>query len=199
MMSFRDCTGQIQKFAVRFSASAAAEAFMNAVKDCLRCRNDIGHAGSDFVCENSAVSEFITSSGLHNSYDEESTYEAPIATVVPEFPALTFGNDETPSPPQPSLDSNVESIFSGFPPSFTDMLNSCTADHQKSEQTEKINVSSQSFPPEQSFDDAAQQSVFMEESRLKAQIAKYMSDASFHDMLSKIESVIVELGGDMAL
>ena len=73
-------------------------------------------------------------------FDEDSSYEEPVATYAPEvpepvatcapeIPALTYNVEQ---PAECSLPSNIiEMIFSGFPPSFTELLANCLADAEK--------------------------------------------------------------------
>ncbi|KAG1342852.1 protein POOR HOMOLOGOUS SYNAPSIS 1 [Cocos nucifera] len=206
-LSYRDCSSQIQKFAVRFPTCCDAEKFLNLVKECSRDILDIIPPGTDFVCENSSPSEFIASNGQHYRIDEESSFEEPVMTCAPEMPALSYNEEQTECSLQPALADNIDTIFSGLPPSFTELLANCSTDTEKV-QKPMANTDPASpkggypmDPSSHGVADAAQQpnSVEVEVADLKTQIAKYMSDASFHEMLFKLEKVIDELGGDLAL
>ncbi|XP_038982951.1 protein POOR HOMOLOGOUS SYNAPSIS 1 isoform X2 [Phoenix dactylifera] len=197
----------IQKFAVRFPACCDAEKFLNFVKECSRDIMDIMPPGSDFVCENSSPSEFIASNGLHYRFDGESSFEEPVMTCAPEMPALSYNEEQTECSLRPVVANNIDTIFSGLPPSFTELLTNCSTDTEKVQKlTANTDPASQNGgypldPSSHGIADAAKQpnSMEVEETDLKTQIAKYMSDASFHEMLFKLEKVIDELGGDLAL
>ncbi|XP_020087956.1 protein POOR HOMOLOGOUS SYNAPSIS 1-like isoform X2 [Ananas comosus] len=79
---------------------------------------------------------------------------------------------------QPLLANNIETIFSNFPCSFTEQPNSCANDNGKG---------------------AEGQLKLTEEADLKSLVEKYSADASFYDMLLKLDKVIDHLGGDLAL
>ncbi|XP_066168020.1 protein POOR HOMOLOGOUS SYNAPSIS 1 isoform X2 [Oryza sativa Japonica Group] len=142
-VSFCDKSKQIQKFALRFPHLSDAESFLNCVKECSTETMDIRPSGSDYLCEDSSASEYIASSGIHQSFEEPDQpvhrtetpalgyhaepdepihrTEAP-ALSQPETPSLR--HHEAPEEPllQPLLATNIDTVFSGFPPSFTDML-----------------------------------------------------------------------------
>ncbi|KAJ6800044.1 protein POOR HOMOLOGOUS SYNAPSIS 1 [Iris pallida] len=170
---------------------------------------DIAPLGCDIVCENSPSSEFMLIYFLlhwffvFDRFDDESRYEQPISTCAPEVPALTYSIDQPETPLQPLLATNIDTIFSGLPPSFTELLNNCSTDTKKEQCTAGVETNSTSQnegdlqnPP---FHNATELPGLTEEVDLKTQIVKCMSDASFHDMLFKIEKVIDELGGDLSL
>ncbi|OAY68859.1 hypothetical protein ACMD2_24072 [Ananas comosus] len=79
---------------------------------------------------------------------------------------------------QPLLANNIETIFSNFPRGFTELPNGCSNDTGKG---------------------AEGQLKLSEEADLKSLVEKYSADASFYDMLLKLDKVIDHLGGDLAL
>lgn len=72
-------------------------------------------------------------------FDEESGYEDPVemyapaaaVTIPPEMPALTYNVEQSESDLSPLLANNIDTIFSGFPPSFTELLTNCLAETNK--------------------------------------------------------------------
>uniref|UniRef100_A0A0D3GGM4 Poor homologous synapsis 1 PH domain-containing protein n=2 Tax=Oryza TaxID=4527 RepID=A0A0D3GGM4_9ORYZ len=112
-------------------------------KECSTETMDIRPSGRDYLCEDSSASEYIASSGIHQSFEEP---DQPVhRTETPalgyhaepdepihrtEAPALSqretpsLRHHEAPEEPllQPLLATNIDTVFSGFPPSFTDML-----------------------------------------------------------------------------
>ncbi|XP_072998404.1 protein POOR HOMOLOGOUS SYNAPSIS 1 [Typha latifolia] len=200
--SYRDSSSQIQKFSVRFPSSRNAETFLNCVKECSRDTMDIVPPGSDFVCEDSSLSEYIASNCDHYRLDKESSLKEPVEVCAAEIPQLSY-KEQNECSYQPVLANNIKNIFSGFPPSFTELLNNCSSDNEKEQPNLKgetdLAFQQREYMMDSSCHDADKVTSMMEESDLKAQIAKYMTDASFHDMLFKLEKVIDELGGDLAL
>ncbi|XP_020097182.1 protein POOR HOMOLOGOUS SYNAPSIS 1-like isoform X2 [Ananas comosus] len=120
--SYRDSSSQIQKFAVRFASYSIVEAFLSCVKDCLRDVMDIALPGNDLVCENSSLSEYTASNGLHYKFDEESSFEKPIAAYPLNMRASSDNGERSQQSLQPEFDNNIETFSSGLPPSFTELL-----------------------------------------------------------------------------
>ncbi|KAJ8513236.1 hypothetical protein OPV22_003670 [Ensete ventricosum] len=178
----------IQKFAVRFPTCTDVEAFLAFVKECSR-----GMSESDFAHETSSQSEIISSNGLHYSSGE------PTTMCGSEVPGLSYSREQ----PELPHSSCTHSICPGFPPSFADLLTNCSNDTEK-EKTNPIaepDVPShdEEHPVEPLLQDASKQVDSMSGADIKSKIVEYMSDVTFHEMLFKLEKVIDELGGDLAL
>uniref|UniRef100_A0A0E0LBK8 Poor homologous synapsis 1 PH domain-containing protein n=1 Tax=Oryza punctata TaxID=4537 RepID=A0A0E0LBK8_ORYPU len=192
---------------------------------------DIIPSGSDYLCEDSSASEYISSSGIHQSFEEP---DQPIhRTETPAFgyhaepdepihrtetsalsqretPAL--GHHEGPEEPllQPLLATNIDTVFSGFPPSFTDMLTQFSCKTEKDAE-EPYPVTARDHSPQEvsmldtphnvaiSTTAANEIDVNRETSDIMTRIKAYITDGAFHDMLFKLERVIDELGGDLSL
>ncbi|CAL5016991.1 unnamed protein product [Urochloa decumbens] len=225
----------IQKFAVRFPQLCDAESFLNCVKECSWETMDIIPSGSDYVCEDTSASEYIASNGLHHRPDDASSYEEQASDHMMEaltvsyheepehmIEAPTMNYHEEPDLPvlQPLSASHTNNSYSGFPPSFSQMLANCsTKDEQDTEESYPVGATNHApqevYAPDNSHDVAV--AVATEEmiadkgmdavagidtSILTGDIVtriKTMSDDSFKDMLFKLEKVIDELGGDMSL
>ncbi|XP_020087955.1 protein POOR HOMOLOGOUS SYNAPSIS 1-like isoform X1 [Ananas comosus] len=168
LLSYRDSSNEIQKFAMRFLTGSSAETFVNCVKECSRDTMDILLPGSDFVGDDSSASEYNASSRLHYGYNEMSN----------SGEAVGINEEQEDLSCQPLLANNIETIFSNFPCSFTEQPNSCANDNGKG---------------------AEGQLKLTEEADLKSLVEKYSADASFYDMLLKLDKVIDHLGGDLAL
>ncbi|KAM0932863.1 hypothetical protein DsansV1_C38g0233451 [Dioscorea sansibarensis] len=205
-MSFRDCSNLIQKFAIRFLTSSASESFLNSVKECSRDKPGFGVQASHFFCDSSSLSKSMASNGLHRRADEESSLEKSVATCEVEVPALTCNalQHEHEHPCQPVIPTKAGSVSSALPRSFSQLLTDCSINSEKvrtnpTRPTLATNLNCQnggdslvpSFPEK-----SGEQSKVTD---LRSQLATCMSDASFVDMLSKIEMVINELGGDLSL
>lgn len=199
-MSYKDGSAQVEKFAVRFSTSATAEAFMNSMKECPRDTMDLAD-----TCETQSALELVASNGMDSRCQEEG-YEERITTSIPEISVVTSNEEEPRTPLQSLPASNNQAILSSLPPDFLDLLTNDTPDFRPEQQTiitEKTSFQSQdggclSNSSSHAGADVTPQPV-VDIDQLKAQIANHISDASFDDMLSKLEGAIHELGGDMAL
>uniref|UniRef100_A0A0D9WQ68 Poor homologous synapsis 1 PH domain-containing protein n=1 Tax=Leersia perrieri TaxID=77586 RepID=A0A0D9WQ68_9ORYZ len=117
-----------------------------------------------------------------------SQHEAPAfgqheASAFGHHEAPAFGHHQAPQQIlQPVLATNIDTIFSGFPPSFTDMLTqfSCKLDKVATTAAKESDASKET-------DD------------IMTRMKTYMADGAFHDMLYKLDKVIDELGGDLSL
>ncbi|KAK3132379.1 hypothetical protein QOZ80_6AG0520550 [Eleusine coracana subsp. coracana] len=212
-MSFCDKSKQIQKFAVRFPQLSDAESFLNCVKECSVETMDIIPSGSDYMCEDSSTSEYIASNGLQLSY------EGPASDHFIEAPALSYQEESEQPVLEPLIAGNIDNIYSGFPPSFSQMLTTCSTENEEDVKG-PIPVTATNHTPQEVYalgtsHDAA---VVAAEttadkgkgaaegidaskitSDLLARLKTYMADDSFHDMLFKLDKAIDELGGGMLL
>ncbi|KAL5200171.1 hypothetical protein ABZP36_021374 [Zizania latifolia] len=236
-VSFCDRSKQIQKFALRFPHFSDAELFLNCVKECSSNTMDIIPPGSDYTCEDSSASEYIASNGIHQRPHDTSSFEKPDQpfhrTEVPslgyhdepdhpihrtDVPALShheapaLGHHEAPEQPvlKPILATNIDTIFSGFPPSFTNMLTQFSSNTEKDAEELCLVTSTDHVPQKVSTLDHSQNVAVAttvakeidagrETDDIMTRIKTYMADGSFHDMLFKLEKVIDELGGDLSL
>ncbi|WOL04881.1 hypothetical protein Cni_G13603 [Canna indica] len=204
--SYTDLSSQIQKFAMRFSTCSEAEAFVDLVKEVPTSGiTDNVPPENGLVCENSSQSEIISSNGLYSSFEE------PITVHDEEIPASSNNNDQPDSSHNSVLSSSVHSVVSGFPPSFTELLANCSSNTEKSMSEQKC--SGQTKPIDESdhasnaeghlvnlsAQGASKQLETMSEADTKSKILECMSDAAFHEMLFKLDKVIDELGGNLAL
>ncbi|KAJ8548373.1 hypothetical protein K7X08_030842 [Anisodus acutangulus] len=179
LVSYRDSVGQIQKFILRFSTIYEIENFMNVLKGTLD--NPSPQALPCFVEFDSAISsqsEFIPLDGashrdnvgwVYADSGDSTPHHLPL-TWVPEFSQDSHTEEM-------KLNHEAEEILSAFPPSFTSFLMNCC--------------------PE--ADQVTAQSSMTKEVDLKDQIAKYLEDSSFQDVLVKVEQVIRELGDNTVL
>ncbi|KAI0522395.1 hypothetical protein KFK09_004774 [Dendrobium nobile] len=196
-MSYRDCSNQIQKFVVRFLTCADAETFIYFFKDCSRDTMDFAYPASDLLCDSSSPSKMIASYALEYISNEGECYEEAITN---DMPSPAFGQDES-YRPLPLVNSS-NTITSFVPPSFTELLSNCSKYPQNeiSKQLEEANHtlrSGESAPPFSPQSDSKQLVVL--DADMKNEIARYMSDASFHDLLFTIEKVFHELGESPSL
>nr|CAB3470505.1 unnamed protein product [Digitaria exilis] len=180
----------IQKFALRFPQLCDAESFINCVKVSFDAGPD---DASSF--EEQASDHMIEAAPM--SYHEE-----------PDLPIL-----------EPLSASNTNNSYSGFPPSFSQMLANCsTENEQDTEEPYPVGTTNHASQEVYALDNSHDVAVATEETTadkgmdagegidtsvltgdIMARIKTYMADDSFNDMLFKLEKVIDELGGDMLL
>ncbi|XP_039142946.1 protein POOR HOMOLOGOUS SYNAPSIS 1 [Dioscorea cayenensis subsp. rotundata] len=199
-VSFRDCSNLIQKFAIRFLTSSASESFLNSVKECSSVQ------ASHFFCDSSSLSKPMASNELHRRADEESSLEKSVATCEVEVPALTCNALQHEHPCQPIIPTKTGSVSSGLPRSFSQLLTDCSMDSEKVQTSPtrptlatNLNCQNGGDSLDPSFLGVERSEEQSKVADLRSQLATCMSDASFVDMLSKIEMVINELGGDLSL
>ncbi|CAN6221364.1 unnamed protein product [Urochloa humidicola] len=231
-MSFCDKSKQIQKFAVRFPQLCDAESFLNCVKECSCETMDIIPSGSDYTCEDSSASEYIASNGLHHRPDDASSDEEQAFDHMIEAPTLSYHEEpehmieaptmsyhEEPDLPvlQPLSASHTNNSYSGFPPSFSQMLANCSTENEQGTE-EPYPMGGTNHAPQEGYALDTSHDVATEETvadkgmdatagidtsiltgDIMTRIKTYMADDSFNDMLFKLEKVIDELGGDMSL
>ncbi|XP_028769386.1 protein POOR HOMOLOGOUS SYNAPSIS 1-like [Neltuma alba] len=177
LVSYRDSVGEIQKFGMRFPSFYEAQAFINTLKGILKDKKGPETPNTDFGSEISSQSEFMSSNKHSHRAGEELSTITPFDTYIPTMPP-SFNDEEKrysgTQEKETTAGNSFEGIYPAFPPSFTSLLMDCS----------QINT--------------AQQTV-SKEIDLKSQIVKYMEDSSFQDILSKVEKVISEIGGDMSL
>lgn len=71
-------------------------------------------------------------------FNEDSSYEEPVATYSPEPIAicsperpLSYDDQQSESSLPRLLANDIDTIFSGFPPSFTELLTNCSTETEK--------------------------------------------------------------------
>ncbi|KAF9673431.1 hypothetical protein SADUNF_Sadunf10G0023800 [Salix dunnii] len=177
-VTFKDSLGEIQKFGFRFLTISETEAFINALKVILEDPIETKRLDSDFQSAISSQSVFMPPDGYKPRawVEEESSTMNPVEDYSPQL-QLSWNNEveQASFSTEKSLNHNNEGISPVMPPSFTSLLHDCYSEIKQGQ-------------PSSSHD-----------TDLKSQIMKYMEDSSFHDMLSKVEKVINELGDDLLL
>uniref|UniRef100_A0A6N2N3D1 MHD domain-containing protein n=2 Tax=Salix viminalis TaxID=40686 RepID=A0A6N2N3D1_SALVM len=177
-VSFKDSLGEIQKFGFRFSTISETEAFICALKVIWEDPIETKCLDSNFQSAISSQSVFMPPDGYKPRawVEEESSTMNPVEDYSPQL-QLSWNNEaeQTSFSTEKSPNHNNEGISPAMPPSFTSLLRDCYSEIKQGQ-------------PSSSHD-----------TDLKSQIMKYMEDSSFHDMLSKVEKVIDELGDDLLL
>lgn len=178
--SYRDSVDEIQKFALRFSTSNETDSFVNIIKEMPKKASDIQPISCDFESHISTHSELLSPNRPSNSLSEELSNSTVLHPYTPEMPLSLRDTVETYSWSQENNAHvhHLDSIFAALPPSFTSMLSNCS-DVKK--------------------DQTATQSSAAKDVDLKSQIMKCMEDSSFQDMLNRVEKIINEVGGGLAL
>ncbi|KAF5934667.1 hypothetical protein HYC85_030838 [Camellia sinensis] len=113
-------------------------------------------------------------------------------------------------PTETTLPNDLGDTCEALPPSFTDLLADCCTEVEQEPPTETtlpndLGDTCEALPPSftdllaDCFTEVEQEPpTELEEVDLKSQIARYMTTTSFHDMLSKLEKGITDMGGDLA-
>ncbi|XP_058768418.1 protein POOR HOMOLOGOUS SYNAPSIS 1-like [Vicia villosa] len=177
LVNYRDSRGEIQKFAIRFPSIYEVQSFITALKVILKDDKGPQPLNIDFGSEISSQSEFMSTNKHSYRASEELSFVTPADTFIPQLPICMNNEREQPSVIQTKETAsghNFESILPALPPSFATFLMDCSGVNHTQSTTTK-------------------------ENDLKSQIARYMEDSSFQDMLIKVEKVIGEIGGDMSL
>ncbi|XP_074274407.1 protein POOR HOMOLOGOUS SYNAPSIS 1-like [Silene latifolia] len=172
--SYYDNAGEKQKFALRFSTPSNIENFITSLEDVISNKLPKEPSPIDVLSPVSSQSEFVPPYRPDTSSIKDPIYASS---------ELMNFHDENQQEAQSQTQDIVpysDNNGAAFPPSFTSLLSSCYADPDQ-------NALALTLAPE------------VQEPDLKAQIAKYMQDASFLDIVSKVNEVISELGGDFAI
>ncbi|KAJ3686836.1 hypothetical protein LUZ61_016000 [Rhynchospora tenuis] len=229
-VSFKDSSAQIQKFAVRFSKSSVAEEFLKCVKEC--SKETLGMSSRYGLTYDSPESKNVPCKFQYmkkKTRESDETYrEDPVAIDQVEeeeapqaagYTNCTYtsqqGVDDNTGPLEPLMTcDNIDSLFSEFPPSFTDLLTNCSSTTNHGDiilagessssyqngflsvptgyQTGPANPCPQVVVPKTEMQDS-------DESDLMTQISKYMTDDNFQAMLFRIEKLIGGVSGGSAL
>ncbi|KAI4965213.1 hypothetical protein ZWY2020_055239 [Hordeum vulgare] len=228
-MSFCDRSKQVQKFAVRFPRLSDAESFLNSVQEVSSNTMDIMPSGSDYMCEHedSSSSQYIPSNGLQYRPDEAVSFQEPTSDHRTDAPAVGYHVEPDQPVLQSPLATNINSIYSGFPEGYCGFpegysgsvkIEKVTVHTCNSDGEGPFPATTTDHPPEKAYildtclDAAGRNSVAgkgkgagkeIDVSDLTrdilAGIETYVGNDSFHDMLSKLDKAINELGGDMLL
>ncbi|XP_021901328.1 protein POOR HOMOLOGOUS SYNAPSIS 1 [Carica papaya] len=167
IVSYKDSASKVQKFALRFSTICESEAFINALKD---DPNDMDEV--EFGSGLSSQSEIMSSNRLRARPCEDPSILSPVCAYIPQMPpSLNHRVDQSSCSQETRHNQSSKGISHSLPPSFTSLLTNCFSQNQQA------------------------QSSRTEEVDLKSQIAKYMEDSSFQDMLLKVEEIINEMEG----
>ncbi|KAM3209695.1 hypothetical protein ACQJBY_064021 [Aegilops geniculata] len=218
----------IQKFAVRFARLSDAESFLNSVKEHSSNTMDIMPSGSDYMCEHedSSSSEYIPSNGLQYRPDDAVSFEEPTSDHRTDAPAVGYQMEPDQPVLQSPIATNINSIYSGFPEGYSGFPEGYSGFPEGYSGSVKIERDGEGpFPA--TITDHAPEKAYILDTRLDAAgrnsvadkgkgagkeidvsdvtrdilagIETYVGDDSFHDMLSKLDKAIDELGGDMLL
>ncbi|CAI0390386.1 unnamed protein product [Linum tenue] len=179
--SFKDSAGLIQKFALQFLTTSESETFIGCLKDILE---DPPSAATEPSISDLRPESSTHSAGLSTAMPvsrdcmEESSAMSlsPTYTYSPELPLNITNAAEDPILSENSNNNASSSTF--MPPSFTSLLSNCCSETKQA---------------------AGDTNVADADGDLKSQIAKYMEDSSFQDMLFKVGKVIGEIGYDLVL
>ncbi|KAL9260452.1 POOR HOMOLOGOUS SYNAPSIS 1-like protein [Drosera capensis] len=188
--TYRDCANEVQKFAFRFSNVDDVSGFVKFLQDSLFKKKNVSQELSPISSLSQCAPHYrpramqsVTDLDASEILDVD-----PITTHERRNPNLgvkqlgyfhnnfvTGLNDRADSSANNSMNGlALGTDFSAFPPRFTSMVTNCYQIEQGNSVALPSNTS--------------------DEADIKAQIEKYMQDASFLDMLNKVEQVINELG-----
>ncbi|PQP98699.1 protein POOR HOMOLOGOUS SYNAPSIS 1 [Prunus yedoensis var. nudiflora] len=217
-ISYRDCVGEVQKFALRFLSADEAQRFMNSLKEIFNMGRDIEPLNTDLGSEISAQSEFMSSNIPLSRVSTDLNIMPPSQTCTTQI-SPSLNNEAKPYSHTQEVTNihNFQRNFPAFPPGFTSLPSDChpavEQGEAKSTVSEAVNLNSQILPPsftswlsnshpvveQVAAQSTVSQEVVSQEVNLISQLARYGRDASFQDMLTKMERVIHEMGGDLTL
>ncbi|KNA12005.1 hypothetical protein SOVF_129860 [Spinacia oleracea] len=171
LVSYIDSSDEKQKFAMKFSGVSAVQDFIIALEDALSNKIPGEPSAVDVISATSSQSEIA-----HPYRPDTSSIMTPYDSTSPKN--VYNEDEEDPLPLDTVVDS--QSNVDTFPPRFTSLVSSCSAEQEKGNSALAL------IPGSQDLD-------------LKAQISQYMQDATFLDMVSKVNEVITELGDDFTI
>lgn len=179
LVSYKDRSAQIQKFALRFSAVGEIEAFMVTLKELLEAQKHFGgQSDNRFVSEISFQSNFVPAEEA--TYRPVEDWNSAITLYDASHQLKSSLNSEVShklvSPPDTAPAQNVGSILEGLPPSFMSLM---MMNSQPNVEEEKQTLAHQAD--------------------LKLQIMRCLDDSSFQDIMGKVEQVMHEIGNDMLM
>ncbi|GAB2280499.1 hypothetical protein Dimus_015126 [Dionaea muscipula] len=195
-VTYKDCMDEVQKFAVRFSTINDSNSFVKCLEDSLFRKKDVGSEPLPISSPSQHMTPYRpTDMSSMVAIDTTEILEMPPidsshapTSLQMEVKQLTFfhnnfvtGLNSVADSPSNNFVNGLNSgaVLPAFPPRFASLLTDCYP---------QIEV-------EQAGNAVAVPSNASEEVAMKAQIEKYMQDASFLDILTKVEKVINELGG----
>lgn len=178
LLSYKDYAGQIQKFALRFLTINETEKFINSLKEILEDASAAGLPYSNLGSAISSQSECVPPLGSPYKPSKDWSPTASANTYPHEMSSSLNQDAAQEKNIQGTIHNHqVEGVLSSFPPSFTSLLMNCCP----------------------SVEQAAAEPTVSKDADLKVQIARYLEDSSFQDMLTKVEKVISEMGDDLLL
>ncbi|KAI4975228.1 hypothetical protein ZWY2020_048835 [Hordeum vulgare] len=193
-----------------------AESFLNSVQEVSSNTMDIMPSGSDYMCEHedSSSSQYIPSNGLQYRPDEAVSFQEPTSDHRTDAPAVGYHVEPD------HIYSGFPEGYCGFPEGYSGSvkIEKVTVHTCNSDGEGPFPATTTDHPPEKAYildtclDAAGRNSVAgkgkgagkeIDVSDLTrdilAGIETYVGNDSFHDMLSKLDKAINELGGDMLL
>ncbi|GMQ09955.1 hypothetical protein CsSME_00053151 [Camellia sinensis var. sinensis] len=198
-----------QKFAMRFSNSYESQTFINYVKECFKDARNI-----ELPCCN-LRSEVPSQTENSNDVQDRANKELDFVNLIDNYSPLmqsplNYQSEQYACPQETTLPNDLGDTCDALPSSFTDLLSDCCTEVEHEPPTETtlpndLGDTCEALPT--SFTDLLadccteveqEPPTELEEVDLKSQIARYMTTTSFHDMLSKLEKVITDMGGDLA-
>ncbi|CAI0447507.1 unnamed protein product [Linum tenue] len=166
---------QVQKFAMRFLSSSDAQAFMCSVKTTLNAVTS-GITGARVGSELLSTSNFLSSDGISDSTSQDMSNLNPVGNYWPE---MQLSSDHKYTLYTDGTHSTHHSVAGAIPapPSLTTHLpDTCNDGHR-----ELLNVPELFYPIHKSTEQAA------------------VADPCFFGMLTGLEVMLMELGGDLSL
>ncbi|KAE8722627.1 Poor ous synapsis 1, putative isoform 2 [Hibiscus syriacus] len=111
-VSYKDCTEEIQKFALRFSTNHEAESFMNTLQEKFKGEVEIEPLNTDFGSDFSPQSEFISSNRLPSRANQELTDVNLDGSYTPQMsPSLSYEIRHQSFDQDPILNNNSDGSY----------------------------------------------------------------------------------------
>ncbi|XP_057811033.1 protein POOR HOMOLOGOUS SYNAPSIS 1 [Salvia miltiorrhiza] len=198
-LSYKDVDGQMQKFALRFSAIHETEKFMNFVKEILENGSPLLQC-PELKSEMSSQAEAISSHVTISKSCGELQYTQPVdeaaktELIFPPshstqlmLPSCAF---EATQDSKPLEAAKTEAVY---PPSFTQLINSCRP------AVSEGHFPSSAIPFDASFSEYLDAATKTGSGDLRTQFVQYLEGTPFKELLATVENVISQLGDDAVL
>ncbi|XP_021292460.1 uncharacterized protein LOC110422769 [Herrania umbratica] len=166
---------------MRFSASHDSQTFMNSLKESLKDARNVWLPTSNRGFATSLTSELVDLNGITSRPAVELCHVNLIGNHEPlQLPPTNDKGLKCPCPKESICSPNPGAKDANLPSSFTALLSgSCTETEQGT--------------------NGAELSKAPVKMNIVSEVVRDMTDSSFHDMLTKMEMAIDDLGGDLAL
>ncbi|KAG9138026.1 hypothetical protein Leryth_001289 [Lithospermum erythrorhizon] len=175
--SFKDPAGQIQKFAMRFLDASESQSFINTLKRSLKYNSTVGTLSNNSSMNMQSAGRLITIAEEAHVDTDVVDHPHPNTVDVPLQPSFAIV-ESTIHDAETSRVGENPGLYSSLPPSVANFLARCCTEARQ---------------------DAAELQKVTDEVHFDYSFTNHMTASSFNAMLSNLDRVIYDLGGDLAL